>query len=60
MEQFLDCECCQTDIDERNLIRILNEESELSDKKLCRLKSALEKSACGKSLSTNVGESILP
>ena len=42
MDQFLDCECCQTDIDERNLIRILNEENELSDKNLRRLKSALE------------------
>ena len=36
------CSCCQEDIDERNLIRILTEEKELTDANLARLKKALE------------------
>ena len=35
------CSCCQKDVDERNLIRILNEENELTDLNLTRLKKAL-------------------
>ena len=38
----LACSCCQKDIDERNLIKILNEERELTEAILSRLKKALE------------------
>ena len=38
----LECACCQTDIDERNLVRILTQQHELTDKNMERMKRVLK------------------